>query len=102
VRKVLIALVLAVVAVGLSAAGAAADSSATVAFHLSECELTIESTKDISNVSRNGLKTEGFVDGTTRLVIAVAAGDVITVKSGVTTAQFTVTGCLADNGDGYD
>jgi hypothetical protein len=48
------------------------------------------------------VKTEGFADGTTTLVIGVAEGDVIDVKSGVTTAAFTVTGCLNDNGDGFD
>jgi hypothetical protein len=27
---------------------------------------------------------------------------VVDVKSGVTTAAFTMTGCLNDNGDGFD
>ena len=31
-----------------------------------------------------------------------AEGDMIDVKSGVTTAAFTATGCLNDNGDGFD
>ena len=44
----------------------------------------------------------GFADGTTTLVIGVAEGDIIDVKSGVTTAAFTATGCLNDNGDGFD
>ena len=69
---------------------------------LRECELTITSTKDISNISLNGVTTEGFLDGTTTLVIGVAAGDVIAVKSGITGATFTVTECLNDNGDGFD
>ena len=92
----------ALAAVAFMPATAAADSAATVTFRLDVCELTIESTKDVSNVSRNGLKTEGFADGTTTLVIAVAEGDEIAVKSGTTTAELTVTGCLADNGDGFD
>jgi len=102
VRKVLIATLLAIAAVEFTAGSAAAGPTATVAFGLTECQLTIESTKDISNFSLNGLKTEGLADGTTTLVLAVAEGDVITVKSGITTAEFTVTGCVADNGDGYD
>jgi hypothetical protein len=102
VRKALIATLLAIAAVSFTVGGAAADPTATVAFQLTECQLTIESTKDISNVSLNGLKTEGFADGTTTLVLAVAEGDAIAVKSGITTSEFTVTGCLPDNGDGYD
>jgi hypothetical protein len=35
-------------------------------------------------------------------VFPFAEGDVFAVKSGITTADFTVTGCLADNGDGFD
>jgi hypothetical protein len=100
--KLPIHVILALAAVGVTASTAAADPTATVTFGLTQCELTIESTKDISNFSRNGLKTEGFPDGTTTLVLAVAEGDVIAVKSGITTADFTVTGCLADNGDGWD
>jgi hypothetical protein len=50
----------------------------------------------------NGVKTEGFADLTTTLVIGVAEGDVVDVTSGVTTAAFTVTGCLNDNGDGFE
>lgn len=100
--KLLIGLILALAAVGFTASTAAADPAATVTFRLTQCELTIESTKDISNFDRNGLKTEGFPDGTTTLVSPVAEGDVITVKAGITTAEFTVTGCLADNGDGWD
>ncbi len=101
-RKVWIGLVGALAAVTFTASSASADPTAAVKFRVAECELTIESTKDISNFSRNGLKTEGFPDGTTTLVLAVAEGDVIAVKSGITTADFTVTGCLADNGDGWD
>ncbi|MGH8986513.1 MAG: hypothetical protein ACRDY6_21950 [Acidimicrobiia bacterium] len=101
-RKLLIHVILALAAVGVTASTAAADPTATVTFRLTQCELTIVSTKDISNFSRNGLKTEGFPDGTTMLVFPVAEGDVIAVKAGITTADFTVTGCLADNGDGWD
>ena len=102
-RRPLIITVLALAAVGLMASGAAADPNATVAFQLVECELTITSTKDISNVRLNGVTTEGFADGTTGLVIGVAAGDVVVVKSGVTTAELTVAECLLeDNGDGFD
>jgi hypothetical protein len=53
-----------------------------------------------SHRGREVSRRDGFADGT--LVIAVAEGDVIAVKSGVTTAAFTVTGCLNDNGDGFD
>ena len=103
-RKVLITSALALVGLGFTASGASADPNATVAFQLTQCELTIVSTKDLSNVKLNDVTTEGFADGTTSLVIAVAVGDVITVKSGVTTAEFTVTECLTDgdNGDGFD
>jgi hypothetical protein len=102
VRKVLIISVLALAALAFTVSSATADPTATVAFQLTECELTITSTKDISNISLNGVTTEGFVDGTTTLVIGVAAGDVIAVKSGITRADLTVTECLNDNGDGFD
>ena len=101
-RKVFSTVVLALAAVALTTGSATADPTATVTFQLTECQLTITSTKDISNFRHNGLKTEGFVDGTTTLVIGVAEGDAIAVKSGLTTAAFTVTGCLNDNGDGFD
>lgn len=101
-RNLSIAVALAFAALALTATRATADPTATVDFQLTQCQLTITSTKDISNFSLNGVKTEGFADGTTTLVIGVAEGDVIDVKSGVTTAAFTVTGCLNDNGDGFD
>jgi hypothetical protein len=42
--------------VGAASAGtAAAEQSATIMFQLAGCRLTIESTKDISNVSLNGV-----------------------------------------------
>ena len=101
-RNLSIAVALAFAAFALTATSATADPTATVGFQLTQCELTITSTKDISNFSLNGVKTDGFADGTTSIVIGVAQGDVIDVKSGVTTAAFTVTGCLDDNGDGFD
>jgi hypothetical protein len=48
------------------------------------------------------VNTDGFADGSATLVIGVAEGDMIDVKAGVTTAAFAVTGCLNDNGDGFD
>ncbi|MGH2382223.1 MAG: hypothetical protein ACRDG7_13520 [Candidatus Limnocylindria bacterium] len=101
-RKALIISVLALAALAFTASSATADPTATVTFQLTDCQLTITSTKDISNLSLNGVTTEGFADGTTTLMIGVAAGDVIDVKSGITRADFTVTGCLNDNGDGFD
>jgi hypothetical protein len=102
VRKDFITVVVAFAAAAFTASSAMAEPSATVAFELTGCQLTITSTKDISNFSLNGVKTEGFANGTTTLVISVAEGDVVDVKSGVTTAAFTMTGCLNDNGDGFD
>ncbi len=102
VGKVFITIVLAVAAAAFTANSAMAEPTATMALAITDCQLTITSTKDISNFSLNGVKTEGFAEGTTTLVIGVAEGDVVDVKSGVTTAAFTVTGCLNDNGDGFD
>ena len=101
-RKTLIISVLALAALAFSVSSAAADPTATVTFQLTDCQLTITSTKDISNISLNGLTTEGFADGTTTLMIGVAAGDVIAVKSGITRADVTVPECVNDNGDGFD
>ena len=101
-RNLSIAVALAFTALALTATSATADPTATVDFQLTQCQLTITSTKDISNFTVNGVKTEGFADGATTLVTEVAEGDVIDVKSGVTTATFTVTACLNDNGDGFD
>ena len=101
-RKPLITVALALAAVAFTAGSATADPMAAVTFQLTECQLTITSTKDISNFTLNNVKTEGFADGTTTLLIGVTEGDAIAVKSGVTTAVFTVTECLNDNGDGFD
>lgn len=72
---------------------ATAGSTATITFELSSdghgCLLTITSSKDISNFTVNGVKTE-LRDGTTTLVLIVQPGDVITVKAGTTIATFTV------------
>ena len=101
-RKALIISVLALAALAFTASSATADPTATVTFQLTDCQLTVTSTKDISNIAVNGLTTEGFADGTTTLVLAAAAGDVIAVKSGITRTEFTVTDCVNDNGDGFD
>jgi hypothetical protein len=94
-KKLFLPAVLAVMlTVGAAAAIAApGNSAATITFSLntSTCQLTITSTKDISNYTVNGVKTEGIT--TTTVTISVANGDVITVKSGTSTATFTVTGC---------
>jgi hypothetical protein len=94
-RKLFLAAVLAVM-LTVGAVGAIAspgNSAATITFSLNTttCQLTITSTKDISNYTVNGVKTEGIT--TTTVTISVANGDVITVKSGTSTATFTVTGC---------
>jgi predicted naringenin-chalcone synthase len=102
VTKALIISALALAGLAFTASSARADPTATVAFQLTQCELTITSTKDISNINLNGVKTEGFADGTTTLVIGVEAGDMIEVKAGITRADFAVTGCLTDNDDGFD
>jgi hypothetical protein len=52
-------------------------------------------------ISLSSVNTDGFADGTATLVIGVAESDMIDVTSGVTTAAFTVTGCLNDDGDGF-
>ncbi len=49
-------------------------------------------TKDISNYTVNGVKTDGVTTST--VTLNVANGDVITVKSGTSIASYTVTGCL--------
>ena len=101
-RRVFITVVLAFAAAAFTANSAMAEPTATLVFEVTDCRLTITSTKDISNFSLNGMKTEGFADGTTTLLIGVREGDVVDVKSGVTTTAFTVMGCLNDNGDGFD
>ena len=98
-RKLFLGAVLAVMlSVGASAAVAAptdspGNSAATITFSLNTttCQLTITSTKDISNYTVNGVKTEGIT--TTTVTISVANGDLITVKSGTTTTTFAVSGC---------
>jgi hypothetical protein len=98
-RKLFLAAVLgAMMTVGAVAAvaaptGSPGNSAATIMFSLNTttCQLTITSTKDISNYTVNGVKTEGIT--TTTVSINVANGDVISVKSGTSTATFTVSGC---------
>lgn len=98
-RKLFLAAVLAVMlSVGAVAAvaaptGSPGNSAATITFSLNTttCQLTITSTKEISNYTVNGVKTEGIA--TTSVTISVANGDLITVKSGTSTATFAVSGC---------
>ncbi len=86
---------LAMLTVGVVAAVAAPspNSEATITFSLNKatCQLTINSSKDISNFTVNGVKTEGVT--TSSVTISVKNGDMITVKSGTTTESFTVSGC---------
>jgi ABC-type glycerol-3-phosphate transport system substrate-binding protein len=100
-RFVLLVALVAGLAGGTVAGVAAAAPTATITFSLSttdgfhpSCTLTVTSSKDISNFTVNGVKTE-LSSGTTTLVLQVSNGDVITVKAGTTTATYTVTGCLA-------
>jgi ABC-type glycerol-3-phosphate transport system substrate-binding protein len=100
----LVALVAVLVAGGTVAGVAPAAPTATITFSLStsdgfhpKCILTITSSKDISHITVNGVKTD-VASGTTQLVLNVKNGDVITVKSGITTATYTVTGCLTHGG----
>jgi opacity protein-like surface antigen len=84
-RKLFLLAVLAVMlTVGAVAAiaaptGSPGNSAATITFSLdtAHCQLMITSTKDISNYTVNGVKTEGIT--TTTVTINVAKGDVITV-----------------------
>jgi hypothetical protein len=90
-----VAVMLTVGAVGAMAAptGSPGNSAATITFSLNTttCQLTITSTKDISNYTVNGVKTEGIT--TTTVTISVANGDLISVKSGTTMTTFAVSGC---------
>ena len=43
-----------------------AEPTATLAFELTDCQLAVTSTKDISTFTLNGVKTEGFADGRRR------------------------------------
>ena len=98
-RKLFLPAVLVVMlAVGAVAAvaaptGSPGNSAATITFSLNTttCQLTITSTKDISNYTVAGVKTEGII--TTTVTINVANGDLITVKSGTTATTFAVSGC---------
>lgn len=104
-KKLFFAALLAVMLTVGAVAGLAASpkSEATITFSLNTatCQLTITSTKDISNYTVNGVKTEGVT--TTTVTISVANGDVITVKSGTSTATYTVAGCaLVPPGDDHD
>jgi len=107
-RALFVAAVLAALGVMLVPA-ATAGPDATITFVLSSdghgCTLTITSSKDISNFTVNGVKTE-LTDGTTTLVLSVSPGDVITVKAGRTVATFTVPldhRCVVPhNGDDHD
>jgi hypothetical protein len=104
-RDIHFAVMLTVGAVAAIAAptGSPGNSAATITFSLdtAHCQLMITSTKDISNYTVNGVKTEGIT--TTTVTINVAKGDVITVKSGTSTATFTVTGCAhVPPGDDHD
>ena len=98
-RKLFLAAVLAsMLTVGAVAAiaaptGSPGNSAATMTFSLNTttCQLTITSTKDISNYTVNGVKTEGIT--TTTVTISVANGDLVTVKSGTTSTTFAVSGC---------
>lgn len=58
------------------------------------CTLTITSGKGISNYTVNGVKTEPSSE-IKSVTIAVSNGNVITVKAGISTATFTVSGCAA-------
>lgn len=112
-KKILFAAVVsAMLTVGVVAAvaGPSPNSEATFRFALTttggahpSCQLTITSTKDISNYTVNGVKTDGVTTPTVR--ISVANGDRITVKSGTSTAVYTVTGCagpVVPGGDVHD
>jgi len=96
-----LAVMLSVGAVGALAGPGNSEASITFSLNTTTCQLTITSTKDISNYTVNGVKTEGIT--TTTVTISVAEGDVITVKSGTSTATFTVTGCThVPPGDDHD
>jgi hypothetical protein len=101
-RAVLASTVAVLAFLAFGAGSAVADPTATITFSLSTsdglhptCLLTITSSKDISNFTVNGVKTEDV--NVTSVTIPVQNGDVITVKSGTTTATYTVTGCLEDH-----
>ncbi len=100
-RRIMAATVAALAVVALGAGSAVGAPDATIRFDLdpATCMLTITSTKDISNFTVNGVKTEGV--NATSITIPVAEGDVITVKSGTSTATFTVLAGACDH-DGHD
>ncbi len=100
-RRIIAATVAALAVVALGAGSAVAEPSPkstaeiTFALNTATCELTIHSTKDISFIDVDGVKDEDV--NATSVTIQVAEGDVVTVKSGTTTATFTVTGCVGDH-----
>ncbi len=106
-KRIIAAMVVAVT-LSVGATTAVAGPYATITFSLATtggihptCELTINSSKDISNYTVNGVKTDGVT--TPSVTLSVANGDVITVKSGLSTASYTVSGCLAaDPHDPHD
>ena len=79
------------------ASAQSSKSDATITFSVAtgpqgECLLTITSTKGISYVDVNGNRTEYPREPEVRTeTIAVATGDVVTVKSGRTVETYTVT-----------
>jgi ABC-type glycerol-3-phosphate transport system substrate-binding protein len=96
-RSIIVAALIAALATivlgGTAAAAPSPKSESTITFDLATgehgCAVTIHSSKDISNFTVNGVKTE-LSDGTTVLTLVVSPGDVITVKAGTTVATFTV------------
>ncbi len=101
-RRIIAATVAALAVVALAAGSAVGAPTATITFDLNTttCQLTIRSTKDISNFTVNGVKTEDV--NATSITIQVAEGDVVTVKSGTSTATFTVVGCTHRPEDPHD
>jgi hypothetical protein len=65
------------------------------------CTLTVTSSKDVSNYTVDGEKTE-LGGHTTTLVLAVQANDVVTVKAGTSSLTYTVASdiCAPGGGDG--
>jgi type 1 fimbria pilin len=100
-RRIMAATVAVLALLVVWAGSAVAGPTATITFSLNTttCDLTITSTKDISNI--NGVEPG---TATTTVTIPVVNGQVITVKSGITTASFTVSGCghIGDPHDPHD
>lgn len=98
-RRLTVLLAAAVTAVLVAATAALAGPTTWFTFTVNSgsgfhptCTLTITSGKGISNYTVNGAKTELTAE-VTSVTIAVANGDVITVKAGRSTGEFTVAGC---------